>query len=200
MDGSGNVYIADEYNGVIREVYTSGVIATIAGGGSSLGDGGAAIGRAIGIGDGQALQGGRAKEIEGGRRKLRVFPRPENERASRIGDGDVFVLRIHPIGHHRGVGEARGDEAPGKTEVGGEKDVERGTVFDLRGEHGRGLVCGFGVNSAGALKLREDRRKNGLEIGRGGHAQRGLRAERRDEQETEQGGEESRQHVQPSLR
>jgi hypothetical protein len=27
-----------------------------------------------------------------------------------------------------------------------------------------------------------------------------LRAERRDEQETEQGGEESRQHVQPSLR
>jgi len=41
LDGSGNLYIADTDNGRIRKVYTNGIIATVAGGGTSgLGDGG----------------------------------------------------------------------------------------------------------------------------------------------------------------
>ncbi len=41
VDSSGNIYIADYYNGRIREV-SNGVINTVAGGGTSLGDGGPA--------------------------------------------------------------------------------------------------------------------------------------------------------------
>jgi uncharacterized protein YjdB len=42
VDASGNIYIADYGNLVIREINTSGIISTVAGGGSSLGDGGPA--------------------------------------------------------------------------------------------------------------------------------------------------------------
>ena len=42
FDGSGNYYIADEGNGRVRKVSTSGIITTVAGGGSTLGDGGPA--------------------------------------------------------------------------------------------------------------------------------------------------------------
>ena len=42
VDGAGNLYIADTQNHRIRKVDTAGVITTVAGGGSSLGDGGAA--------------------------------------------------------------------------------------------------------------------------------------------------------------
>jgi sugar lactone lactonase YvrE len=42
VDGSGNVYIADRGNGRVRKVSPAGTITTIAGGGASLGDGGAA--------------------------------------------------------------------------------------------------------------------------------------------------------------
>ena len=42
LDAAGNLYIADWGNGRIRRVSPSGIIATVAGGGSSLGDGGQA--------------------------------------------------------------------------------------------------------------------------------------------------------------
>ncbi len=42
LDGSGNLYIVDGNNNRIRKVDTAGVITTIAGGGSALGDGGPA--------------------------------------------------------------------------------------------------------------------------------------------------------------
>ena len=45
VDGSGNVYIADEVNNRIRKVNSSGIISTISGNGTGgySGDGGAAI-------------------------------------------------------------------------------------------------------------------------------------------------------------
>jgi sugar lactone lactonase YvrE len=44
VDGSGNVYFSDGGNGRIREVFTDGVITTVAGGGTSgIGDGGSAL-------------------------------------------------------------------------------------------------------------------------------------------------------------
>jgi trimeric autotransporter adhesin len=44
VDDSGNIYIADEYNNRVRKVsITTGLISTIAGGGTSFGDGGLAI-------------------------------------------------------------------------------------------------------------------------------------------------------------
>jgi uncharacterized repeat protein (TIGR01451 family) len=39
VDSTGNLYIADEFNQVIRKINTSGIITTYAGGGSSLADG-----------------------------------------------------------------------------------------------------------------------------------------------------------------
>ncbi len=42
LDGAGNLYIVDRNNNRVRRVDTAGVITTVAGGGSSLGDGGAA--------------------------------------------------------------------------------------------------------------------------------------------------------------
>src|SRR5689334_19700937 len=41
-DNAGNVYFADESNSRIRKINASGIITTFAGGGPSLGDGGAA--------------------------------------------------------------------------------------------------------------------------------------------------------------
>jgi len=42
LDAAGNLYIADYFNNRVRKVDTSGIIRTVAGGGSSLGDGGPA--------------------------------------------------------------------------------------------------------------------------------------------------------------
>ncbi len=42
FDAAGNMYIADQVNNLIRQVSPSGIITTIAGGGTSLGDGGPA--------------------------------------------------------------------------------------------------------------------------------------------------------------
>jgi len=42
MDGAGNLYIADSGNNRIRKVSTGGIISTVVGGGTSLGDGGPA--------------------------------------------------------------------------------------------------------------------------------------------------------------
>ncbi len=56
VDASGNVYIADDTTGCIREVSTSGTITTIAGGGSNIpGDGGPATSAGLGQPSGVAL-------------------------------------------------------------------------------------------------------------------------------------------------
>jgi sugar lactone lactonase YvrE len=47
MDSSGNLYIADSSNDRIRKISSTGVITTVAGGGSSLGDGGPATGASL---------------------------------------------------------------------------------------------------------------------------------------------------------
>ncbi len=55
VDGGGNVYISDTFNSVIRKVLPSGVITTVAGGGSAQGDGGPATGAALSLPQGIAL-------------------------------------------------------------------------------------------------------------------------------------------------
>ena len=57
LDGSGNLYIADTSNNRIRKVDSSGNISTVAGGGSSLGDGGAATAARLNGPQGVALDG-----------------------------------------------------------------------------------------------------------------------------------------------
>ncbi len=51
FDGAGNMYIADQFNGRIRKVSTSGVISTVAGGSgcTGLGDGGPATSACLAI-------------------------------------------------------------------------------------------------------------------------------------------------------
>ena len=56
-DGAGNLYIADTYNNRIRKVDAAGVISTVAGGGSSLGDGGPATAARLNFPVGVALDG-----------------------------------------------------------------------------------------------------------------------------------------------
>ncbi len=55
VDSAGNIYIADTFNSVIRKVLPSGVITTVAGGGSATGDGGAATSAALFLPQGVAL-------------------------------------------------------------------------------------------------------------------------------------------------
>ncbi len=57
LDGAGNLYIADSNNHRIRKVDAAGVITTVAGGGSSLGDGGAATSARLNLPYGVALDG-----------------------------------------------------------------------------------------------------------------------------------------------
>ena len=57
LDGSGNLYITDWGNHRIRKVNSAGVISTVAGGGSSLGDGGAAVAAQLSRPTGVALDG-----------------------------------------------------------------------------------------------------------------------------------------------
>ena len=146
------------------------------------GDGGAAIGCAVGVGEGESAEVGAAQQIEGGRREARVFARPEDERAAAVEDGCG------------GVGEAGGDEAAGVAEVGGEKKVKGRPVLDLGGQHGGGLEGGFSADAGGLLELFEDGRQNGLEVSRGGDTERGLGAERAEREETDEGEEEFAGH------
>ena len=55
LDGAGNLYIADTFNHRIRKVDTAGTITTVAGGGSSFGDGGAAVAARLNIPRGVTL-------------------------------------------------------------------------------------------------------------------------------------------------
>jgi sugar lactone lactonase YvrE len=55
VDTAGNIYIADENNARIRKVNTSGIITTIAGGGSAFVDGGSATATSLGAPDGVAI-------------------------------------------------------------------------------------------------------------------------------------------------
>ena len=57
LDAAGNLYIADVNNNRIRKVDSSGNISTVAGGGSSLGDGGAATAAQLGAPRSVALDG-----------------------------------------------------------------------------------------------------------------------------------------------
>ncbi len=58
VDGSGNIYIADAGNDRIRKVDTSNIISTAAGGGSDIGDGGAAREAWLNAPGGVAVTGG----------------------------------------------------------------------------------------------------------------------------------------------
>ena len=57
FDSAGNLYIADASNHRIRKVNAAGVITTVAGGGSSLGDGGAAVEARLSSPHGVAVDG-----------------------------------------------------------------------------------------------------------------------------------------------
>ncbi len=57
LDGAGNLYIADSNNNRIRRVDAAGVITTVAGGGSSLGDGGPATSARLNLPYGVAADG-----------------------------------------------------------------------------------------------------------------------------------------------
>ncbi len=129
------------------------------------------------------LRAGECSRSRDGAGRCESFALPENERAFGVGDGRGG------IGGTGGVGEAVVDEALGIVEIGGEKEVEGRAVFDFGGEHGRGLVGGFGRYAGGLLELLEDGRKKGLEVGGGRDAQWSLRGERRGEK----GGEGEQQ-------
>ena len=57
VDSSGNLYIADAFNNRIRKVTANGVISTVAGGGTSLGDGGLATSAELDFPSGVAVDG-----------------------------------------------------------------------------------------------------------------------------------------------
>ena len=71
-DGAGNLYIADTYNNRIRKVDAAGVISTVAGGGSSLGDGGPATAAQLSGPSGVAVDGaGNLYIADRGNRRIR---------------------------------------------------------------------------------------------------------------------------------
>jgi len=139
------------------------------------GDGGAAVGGAVRVGDGEAAEIGVAQQVEGGRRKVGVFACPEDEGAAGVKGG------------RRRVSQAGFDEAAGVAEVGGEKEVKGGAVLDLSSQHGGGLEGGFSADAGGLAELVEDGGQNRFEVGGCGDAERGLGGQRGEAQDAEEG-------------
>src|SRR5262249_20285701 len=65
VDAAGNIYVADAGNNRIRRIDTRGVITTIAGGGTTLGDGGPAIRANLKLKEGPTSGGGLAFDAAG---------------------------------------------------------------------------------------------------------------------------------------
>ena len=135
--------------------------------------GGASVGRVLGIGDGDGLDGGAAEGVEGKGGDAGVVAGPEDEGAACVGEGVVLL------------GFAGVDDVLWEPKVGGHEEIEGGAVNDLRGERSGGLVRGEDVDAGLFLELVEDGRKDGLEIGGGGEAHRLLREEMWGEAEEE---------------
>jgi hypothetical protein len=119
------------------------------------GDGGAAVGCVIGVGDGEGHEARIAESVLRERLERRVLARPEDEDAASIGNG------------LSGVGEVSGDDLLGEAEVGGEEEVGGGAVEDLRGERGGGGVAGDDLDTGFVLEPVGERGEDGLEV-RGG--------------------------------
>jgi uncharacterized protein (TIGR03437 family) len=75
LDSSGNLYIADKGNSVIRMVNTSGIITTIAGNGTlgSSGDGGLATSAELNFPSGVAVNGGKIYIADNGNNAIRLL-------------------------------------------------------------------------------------------------------------------------------
>jgi len=69
------------------------------------------------------------------------------------------------------LGAAGVDDALGEGKVGGEEEIEGGSVDDLGGEGGGGLIGGFGVDAGLVLEAGEELGQDGLEVGGCGYAE-----------------------------
>ncbi len=123
------------------------------------GDGGSAVGGVRGVGDGDGANAGVGEFFDAERLQGGVFAGEEDEGAAGVGGrGSTF-------------GEAGGDDAFGKGEVGGEKEVNGGAVEDLCGEGSGGAVADDEFDAGGlAVELGEGG-EDGFEVGGGGDAQ-----------------------------
>lgn len=90
VDSGGNVYIADTANSVIRKVLPTGVITTVAGGGSATGDGGAATGALLSLPQGVAVDpAGNLFISETGNARIRKVSAVDSTISTVAGNGTV---------------------------------------------------------------------------------------------------------------
>ncbi len=137
-------------------------------------EGGSAVGCAVGVGDGEALEFWIGEGGEGWRWEVTIFAGPKDEGAAGVDDRRGGVAKAVGCDDASGVGEAGVEEAPGVAEIGGEEEVKGCAVLNLGGESCGGLVGGLGMDSRDLMELIKDGRENWLKVGGGGDSQRGL--------------------------